>query len=370
MKFSKIGYSDFIIRADSGTQIDLAEHFVPKVNIWPESIDFDLTQSGMMYWRNLTCKDSSQQGKIRVRQVEPGLDDIGVKPITRKFLFENLDTPNWSNLQVAGVLDQVKNFSKESVFMLSILDDSIYYKFLLRDTGMVVYDSAVQKFEYHNLNFGNGSSKTEALTIALKQPAIPLDTSLSLTLNEQRTVPYSSLYIDPDSIKGDIDYKILAAPIEGFHVTLTDSGVQIFTDPCYTGHGSFQLMATHDYISTTHTFNLFIPDLLPDIRIEGVPDFCMGDSMMLSASDQSNKLIYRWFRNDSSITNRYNSTLVIYTEGLYQLVVSDINQHCFDTSQVYRILNVGNDLAKDYCIMLYPVPSTEWLNIRTWTQQS
>ncbi len=236
----------------------------------------------------------------------------------------------WSNIKGAIVLDQVESLMEDDVYLMKILNDTVFLKIHFRfDNHNIDYDSAEQKLTYNYINFDNGSKTTEAIILMKKQKLIvsAIDT-LQMSVNDTLYVPLSLLFTDPDSIRNDMDFVLPDSIPSGLDLSILNGELMIVTNSCEPGNRSFQIEAIHDDLVALNEINVSIlSPISPEISIEGETTFCHGDSATLISSLGSS---YQWS------TGETGSSIVVTSEGSYTVSVID-NNGCLGASDPISI---------------------------------
>lgn len=110
-----------------------------------------------------------------------------------------------------------------------------------------------------------------------------------------------------------------------------------------TGPGTFQLSGPHvtvqytidlvaaSVIENTDTVTVYASPAAPDITANGPLTFCVGDSVLLSASGPST-LSYQWFSAGQPIAGATTQTLSVNATGSYSVSATDLVTTCFSNS--------------------------------------
>lgn len=364
IRLSKLGYRDTILFVDSNIIINLNLQQLPiSFSSETDSFIFDFSKgTKIQYTRNLTCFDSIANNIISIKEYDDNLLSRLI-PQSRKFEFTHLNSPKWSNIRVAGILDQEENFSKSDAYLLDILDDTLYAKFPLEENGIADYDSAVQKFSFDSLNFGHGNAKKETLVLVRKQAPVAIKKSFNIQVNDSSLIPYSLLFTDPDSVKNDMAFEILNPAQKNFTYHLTDNGLFVKPDKCYTGKLSILIKATHDWLNTIQSYDIDVPEVLPNLNVSGSANFCKGDSIKFTAHKSHNHT-YRWYRNNILLPAESKHELVTHIEGKYHLGLTSSASGCTYSSDTINILTTGTERWKDHCLRIFPNPSHGWVTVQ------
>ncbi len=286
-KFIKFGYIDSLVTVDSATAINISSHLLPHSDPSPtdSSIVNFPAQGKIQYRKNVTVMDAALQNIISIKQYDDGLTGKGLVTKSRKFELEHLNTSP-SEIRFSAVLDQTENLSRDSIYLMKILDGNRFVKIDF-DSGANIadYDPLVQKLTYNSIDFDKGKAKKEALMIMKKlAPILKKVSTLTLHQNISFTIPLLQTFSDPDSIANDLTFKVSEAQSEGLNVFINNGNVIVHTDPDYSGSTSFSVQATHDgltinnlievkVIKTAQTI-IFVP--LPISKTFGDSDFSLS----------------------------------------------------------------------------------------------
>ena len=365
IKFTKFGFKDTTFKIDSTGTINLLMSPI-SYSSNSDSVKYDYrTSPNLNYWKNITTKKLNINANtgVSIKQFDDSFSEKALIPVTRTFQFRNTSLIGGPSLKTAICLDQSLIFGKSDAYMLDILDDTLYAKFPLEENGIADYDSAVQKFSFDSLNFGHGNAKKETLVLVRKQAPVAIKKSFNIQVNDSSLIPYSSLFADPDSVKNDLTFEILNPGLKHFTYHLTNNGLFVKPDKCYTGNLSIQIKATHDWLNTIQSYDIEVPEVLPNISVSGSANFCNGDSLKFTAFKSPNH-IYRWYRNNSLVPDESKHELVIHAEGKYHLALSSSQTGCTYSSDTINIITTGSERWKDHCLRIFPNPSYGWVTVQ------
>jgi hypothetical protein len=357
IKFTKFGYTDSLITVDSATTINLSLQLIPYSYSSPtDSSIIDFTTQGMLqYRRNVTMLDSAQASIITLKQYDDSFPGKGLIPESRKFEFRRMNAPAWSNIKTAMALDQIKNLSVDSIYLMKISNDTSFTKILFDSTGTVAgYDSVVQKLNYNYINFDNGTTTKEALVIMKRKFPIAKSVSpLSVNENDSLTIPLSQFFADPDSIHNDLTFQIPNPTPTGINLSISNGILSIKTNHCFSGNTSFILRATHDGLTDSSNISITV------VANPAIPTISAVGNILQSSATSGNQ----WFLNGQSINGATNQQYTVQASGLYTVQVT-VNG-CTATSAAYNFVATAtvDPSVWNYDVKLFPNPVNETLYI-------
>ncbi len=331
LKFSKFGYRDSIAIIDVQTSLDLSLQLFP---IDYSSLDgewvFDFPSFGKIQYRsNVTLMDSLRKSVVALRQYYNELHERGLIVKSRTFELNRISV-EWSNIRFAAILDQVESLSIQNIYLLKTINDTSFTKIYFDNlTNIARYEPTAQKLSYNYVNFDNGSSPREALVVCKKQGPIIVNllSEIDLLPNEEREIPFSQFYLDPDSIHNDlaffIDYDSLAISVYS-----EDEFINFVADKCYSGTTKVVLIAVHDEIEIRDTVIINVSGPTPPlVGLSGPPVICAGDTIILSTITGYN---YLWSSGQTT------QSISVTHSGDYSVMVIDSNG-CGNTSSIVNI---------------------------------
>ncbi|MBK7851539.1 MAG: T9SS type A sorting domain-containing protein [Bacteroidetes bacterium] len=323
LKICKLGYKDTIYELSNLNTINL---ILEPINYSSEldstRLDFDLN-GGMQYWKNITVnKYNTTTGTIvKLKQCEDTLPSIGLIPLSRCFDFYNISSSGYPILRTAICLDQVRNLSKDSTYLLFIKNDSLYSKALFDSTGICDFDSIVQKLYVNPIDFDSGRVAKEEIRIMKRLAPIALHNTYSINQNSTLSIPLDSLFADPDSLKNDMTF-LIGTIGTGLTVAINNNNVNINSVSCYYGNTHFVITAIHDGIAVNSTINLSVGSI-PTISSNS--PVCSGSTINLSASSG---LSYSWNGPNNFISALQNPSILNGTSnnsGDYFVTITNVN---------------------------------------------
>lgn len=310
LKFCMLGFKDSIYQLNNLNSIFLnLEPINYSSELDSASIEFNLS-GDMRYWKNITVNNlSSFSGtSIKLKQCEDTLPPLGLIPVSRCFDFTNTSGSGFPILQTAICLDQVRNLSKDSTYLLFIKNDSLYSKALFDSTGICDFDSIVQKLYVNPIDFDSGRVSKEEIRIMKRLAPIALHNTYSINQNSTLSIPLDSLFADPDSLKNDMTF-LVGNIGTGLTVTINSNNVNINSVSCYYGNTHFDITAIHDGIAVNSTINLSVGSI-PTISSNS--PVCSGSTINLSASSGLN---YSWTGPDNFISALQNPSILNSTSN-------------------------------------------------------
>ncbi len=354
--FRKVGFQDSVVFIDSTASISVSKYLFKKdVSYSFDSTIIDFTKYGKIHYRrNTTLMDSSMQSIISFKQYIENSNNKGLIPKSRKFEFKNLNI-GWSKIKFYSILGQSDLISKNSTYLLRIMDDSIFTKFYY-DSIHSNYDSIFQRLTFNSIDFNNGKSKKEALVVVQKQSPVVIQTnSLTISESDSLKLPLSEFFLDPDSINNDITYELVDSNLHGFSIKLAGVYLAVKANQCYHGKDSFTIKAIHDGLSAINSQKIIINSIDTSINWDGTE----LSSKQASAS-------YRWLNCTTmdTIPGEKNQYFKPTINGNYAVIISKNN--CIDTSTCYSIstlkVTTENYLNKNFSIS--PNPYDDFIIIR------
>lgn len=282
--FTRTGYRDFSL-----TFTDEPELFI-NLQPYPDSIYsqedscvFNFKNGDdIIYCNNMTISDSSRSSELIVKQYYRDWEGISITSVSRMAEFRVKNFNQGVNLKCAIAYDQPLELVTDSIYLLAIYNDSSYHKQFFGVDDSISYDPSSQKVNYYKLNFGNGIYEKEGFVVARKQYPLLLPYSpLNINYGQKIPVPLSQLFIDPDSIPGDMSYQISDNNIE-ISSFLEGDTIYLNADQCFSGTTFLEVTAIHDNLPLSTILTVTInPPILPEIILNGSPLVCNGDSILL-----------------------------------------------------------------------------------------
>ena len=322
-KFSLFGYRDTIFSLSNIGLVNLEMQPRNYISEFDSSILYFSNNSNMQYWKNITVNNlNSFSGAIvKLKQCEDTLPPLGLMPVSRCFNFINSSSSGYPILQTAICLDQVRNLSKDSTYLLFIMNDSLYSKALFDSTGICDFDSIVQKLYVNPIDFDSGRVAKEEIRIMKRLAPIALHNTYSINQNSTLSIPLDSLFADPDSLKNDMTF-LVGNIGTGLTVTINSNNVNINSVFCYFGNTHFDITAIHDGIAVNSTINLSVGSI-PTISSNS--PVCSGSTINLAASSG---LSYSWSGPDGFISALQNPSILNSTSnnsGDYFVTITNVN---------------------------------------------
>jgi hypothetical protein len=358
IKFTKFGYTDSLITVASATTINLSLQLVPYSYSSPTDssiIDFT-TQGKLQYRRNVTMLDSAQASIITLKQYDDSFPGKGLIPESRKFEFRRMNAPAWSNIQTAMALDQIKNLSVDSIYLMKISNDTSFTKIFFDSTGTVAgYDSVVQKLNYNYINFDNGTTNKEALIIMKRKfPIVKSVSPLSVNENDSLTIPLSQFFADSDSIHNDMTFQVPNPTPTGINLSINNGILSIKANHCFSGNTSFNLRASHDGLSTDNTVSITI------VADPPTPTITKNGNQLASNASSGNQ----WYLNGTSIAGATGQTYTPTASGNYTVQVTKNGcASAFSNSISFIVTSVPNISVYGNQIKVFPNPVKDKLTI-------
>lgn len=310
-----------------------------------------VTDGAVLHRRNVTLVDTTQTLIVSLIQSYPDFTHLALTPKSREFRFGNSVFPNWSTFSFASLLNQIDPVCADSVYILRILDDSLYSKrYFSANNSNEIYDSSFQKLFLKENSFGFGQAKEESIILMAKQAPrrIEADTFQMLT-KDSILVALTSLFVDPDSITNDLLYHLPDSLPLSVEVSFRNDSLFILSSLCEADTITFSVTAEHDGLLAHSTVTLVIDSLeKPIINVSGDQAFCKGETALLSSSNAST---YLWNNGATS------QTILIDTDGIYFLTISDALgcEKVSDPVQITVYENPVVDLGPDTIITSKPI---------------
>jgi hypothetical protein len=287
---TKLGYRDTTFLVDSSAVVSL--NLIPILLTQTSNCDstvIDFATHGSVQYRNaVSFRDSAHASVISFRRCYDQFNNLGIEPQSDRFDLHRLSS-SWSPLLFVAALDQVERLDTDSIYLLTIRDDTTFQKNLFGiQASLLMFDSAAQKLSCSHLGTSSTSVFEESVVIARrKAPMLAGLFDIEVALGETLDIPIASFFLDPDSLDGDMQVTVegtengLVASVEGDSIVISVSGSS--------GQLLLTLRAMHDGLERIAVINVLAVaptvSLSPKVLLDGPLDLITGllsDSLRVS----------------------------------------------------------------------------------------
>jgi hypothetical protein len=284
---TKPGYRDTTFTVDSAAVVNLTLLAQPTgVGVSCDStvINF-LTEGKIQHRKGVTVMDSAQASVITFKRCYDELQGLGIVPNSERFDLRRLSI-SWSPLRFAAALDQAEVLSPDSVYLLTIRDDTTFQKDLFTEAGnLIAFDSLSQKLSCRHLGNSSASILKESVVIAKRKAPVPTGVlNIEVALGGTLSLPLANFFMDPDSLEDDMLVTVeatesgLTATITGDTITIGASGIP--------GQLDLTIRAVHDGLERLAILDVLV--VVPSVAVS--PRAMLDGALNLAAGLLSDSL--------------------------------------------------------------------------------
>ncbi len=278
----RFGYEDIHLNIDS-SQSNQSFTLVPEVrNYFLESDSLDATLNAQSVgFKNSTSFQNmlTSPTHISFKRAFKNYSAIGIVNLSESFIFRKLSVGTLFNIRTLGCLNQADYLSNDSIYLLNIRGGNQLIKYPVDSLSKWTYDSTYQKLNINRISFKAGTVNTEEFVLAKRLKPLPRESGFMLHLPEDIpfTFAFSSLFLQPDSIAGDMTYQLLSSNPPNISVTATSDSIRVLGNQDWFGMSSVTVQAVHDGLIFSCTIPVKVHPINDPPVFSPVPFFAMCD---------------------------------------------------------------------------------------------
>lgn len=287
LTIKRLGYADTTIYVTGPGTNTITMQPIDHSSLTDSVTHLSVNTSAPRYWKSSTILSNNALFDVSLRQYDhPQAAQWSLEPRSRMFRFRNLNGAEGS-LRAAIVLDQPEYLTPDSVYLMQVFNGTQVVKHLPDEPLVHSYDSAFQKLLLDQIPFEGQLGTVDY--VFMKRQA-PLFLSPTAYLSEDAptfAVSIYDIFADPDSIPNDLTFNVTGNG-SGITVQVVGDSLYITLDADFNGQTSFDVEATHDWLSVSGSVMLDVSPVndAPEMAAQTSQTFCHGEEVVLDLNGQ------------------------------------------------------------------------------------